>query len=231
MAVKKYKKATPTKRKRQSLTRAQKGYVRTEGDYGRFSGPGGELKYHDHAWFGGFSSAMIIQNLLTIVQGNGPQQRIGRKLTVKKVSFYGVINHLATNDFSNVADTGRMYLVQDTQTNGEQFDPIHFLETDNWKAFRNLTGTSRFRVLWQKTWSSQVQTATVTNATPFTTLWTGGTQSFKFTVNCSIPIEYDATETDGSIGTIRSNNLYFVYHAQSGVCSIDANIRIRYDDK
>lgn len=204
------------------------GRDQTSGYYGRFSRAGGEMKFHDVSVDDAVIAAtMTINNLTIIAQGNNESQRIGRKITIKKISWKYRIALNSKTDADQTADNVRFMLVQDIQTNGAQFTALNLLETDTWQSFRNLANSSRFRVLMTKDVS-----VNVTGAAPSGAAFAFGTANAITIGNkaCSIPIEYDNSATTGAIATVRSNNLYWVTQSSNGVTVGVGNVRLRYND-
>lgn len=150
---------------------------------------------------------------------------------IKKINVRGVVEF---NTASVVqAAYVRMFLVLDKQANGTaptklsgagqgnllQYDGV---ATDI-HAFRDLDNVERYTVL--KEWHHNILA------------FQAGTNSFmksQFLVNKSvtIPIEYDASASDGSLASIRSNNLLLMCGSDqtSGDIKMNGVIRVRYVD-
>jgi len=100
-----------------------RGYARTGGSYtGRFKygGKSAELKYFDNAISFNFDSTGEVPatgQLCTIPQGVAQTERVGRKITIKKIVAKLTIT-LATPTDAIGSDILRLALVQDTQANG-----------------------------------------------------------------------------------------------------------------
>lgn len=205
------------------------GYDRTSGYYGRYKRTGaGELKFFDtDVNDASVSNAMTINNLTIVPEGNGESDRVGRKITIKKIHIRGTVTLLSGTDMALCSTNVLCMLVQDTQTNGAAFAATDLLDTDNFKSFRNLANSQRFKVLYKKVYSLKVSGAAPTGAA-----LAHGEDIRYINVNKSvnIPIEYDNSATTGAVTTVRSNNLYWVTQATEASAGITAGARIRYQD-
>ncbi len=204
------------------------GYDRTGGFYGRFSGPSGELKFHDiNLDDAAVASTLNITNLTVIPEGNGEEQRVGRKINLKKIHVQGAIVMGSGADLSVTNDLVICMIIQDTQTNGAAFVAADFLETDAYDSYRNLANSSRFKVLWKRKYTLRVQ-----GAAPSGAAYIHGEdiKAFSANVTCSIPMEYDNSATSGVITSVRSNNVYFVTISKSNSTALDGTARLRFSD-
>jgi len=210
-----------------------RGYARSGGSYSgkyKYGGKSAELKFFDNAISFNFDSTGEVPatgQLCTIAQGVAQTQRVGRKITIKKIVAKLTIT-LATPTDAIGSDILRLALVQDTQTNGAAatFSGVGgVFETDQVNALRNIDNTSRFRVL--KDFRLQMNpTAGVSGA------WVAVKKTCDFNINCNIPIIYDGSATTGAIDTIRSNNLFLVARggATDDLYTCVGNIRLRFLD-
>lgn len=128
-------------RSRRRITYAQRGYVRTTGFYGRFTS-GGERKFKntvvDDA---AIAATLTINNLTVIAEGNGESERVGRKLTVTKISVLYSMQLPGSTTAAASSDTVRCMLIQDKQTNGAQFVATDLIDLDNFNEFNNLANS------------------------------------------------------------------------------------------
>lgn len=213
--------------KRRSMPGPMRGYYRKSGYYGRFAGRSGEQKFFDTSVDDSpIPVALTATNLTVVPEGNGESDRIGRKITIKKIYWKYQFVLPTTATAADTSDIVRLMLVQDTQTNGAQFVATDLLDSDVYDSFRNLANSSRFRVLMSK--DIPVSTmAGVGSTAAFgeNRKWQAGA---KF---CSIPIEYDNSANTGAITTVRTNNLYWVTQSVSGLCQAVGTVRIRYTDQ
>lgn len=206
------------------------GASRTAGYYGRFSGTGGELKFHDRTLDDDVVSdtGTVTSTLNEIAQGVTESQRIGRKCTLKVISWRWSIELPIHNSVSQpIADSVRIILFVDKQANGDKANVTDLLETAKIWSFRNLANQMRFNIVLDRVIDIEYPTISLTEAgsvfhAPFTTK-AGG-----FYKKCSIPIEFSGTT--GSIGEIRSNNLSLLLISRSGVATFKSEVRVRFSD-
>lgn len=212
-----------------------KGYSRTGGFYGRFSKQKGcgapELKFKDTAIDQtNVTADMTIKQLLTIPEGNGESNRIGRKICIKRISWR--IRVQLQSDTDAIASTEallRGMIILDTQTNGEEFTAVDLLDTDVWKSFNNLANSKRFKTLKK----FEINLASGGNAQTAAGTWVTF-PTFKYitgSIKVDLPIEYDNSATTGAITTIRSNNIYWTTQTVTdSTVNTVGQFRIRYSD-
>lgn len=206
------------------------GRDRTGGFYGRFSGSLAEQKFLDTNVIDATLAANMVHfNLCVIPQDNTESGRIGRKVTIKSIAFHGVLTLDAAVTSANTSNNIRMMLVQDKQTNGAEFAATDLLDTNAILSFNNLANSGRFRILHSDWIDLNTDGGVELGVLPS---W--GTKSIwvNFYKKCNIPIEYDNTAVDGSIGTVRTNSLWMIFQTidaeRVGVSGI---ARVRYTDK
>ncbi len=205
------------------------GFTRKVGYYGRFTGPSGEMKFKDTV----LNDAVVAEalqpfQLLTIPEGNGESERIGRKITIKKVHIRGVFTLAPQTSISLTATQITAMVVQDTQTNGIIIDALDLLEVNTFDSFRNLAESQRFKILYRETFILKAHSGGLNDAP----VWNSGEDvvGVNINLNVNIPIEYNNDLTDGTITTIRSNNIYFVTLSNSGIAASEIRARVRYTD-
>ncbi len=205
------------------------GITRTGGYYGRFAGPDAELKFHDVSVTDAtIASVMTINNLTIIPQDTTESTRIGRKIVIRKIHWKYSMTLPVAVGAGSTSDIVKVMLVLDQQTNGAAFAATDLIETDIWSAFRNLSNSKRFRVLYSKNIQFKAGGATPSGAAHVFS------EDMKYVVGnktCNIPIEYDNTAQTGAIGTVRSNNLYWVTQSISGIIGGVGTVRLRFSDK
>lgn len=225
-------KSTPFKAPRRSLKAARTASFTASRNVAaakRFSRSSStELKFFDtaNAWTFDFTGEVPATGQLNIVpQGVNESERIGRKITIKKIDVRLVIS---PNAATWVGSALRLLLVQDTQCNGAAATysgVAGVLESTDVMAFRNLENVNRFVV--HKDWMFVLNpTAGVTTSMNLTK------KILKFSKEVSIPIEYDSVGTSGALTTTRSNNLFFIARSDNDDDSIAVAgvTRIRYID-
>ena len=136
---------------------------------------------------------------------------------------------------TNPGDPCRLAMVLDKQTNGA----LPTAPTDIYQApsgiaevrsMRNLANSNRFVILKKWDWMEN-PTSVYYNAGA---VYTPSVKHIEFYKRCNIPIEYSETATDGSIATIKSNNIYLFFgthNASAGQkMKFHAILRFRYSD-
>jgi len=209
-----------------------RGYARANSSYsGRFSygrAPRPELKFLDTATsftVDATGEVPTTGQLNLIPQGIGESERVGRKVTIKKVQLRWTVTANSNNFVGSVL---RLMLVQDTQCNGQAatYSGVGgVLESDTVTAFRNLENVERFRVL--KDWFlPMVPTAGIV------TTFNVPIRCLTFNKSCNIPIEFDSAAATGALTTIRSNNLFLLARSSidDDIFLVSGVVRIRYLD-
>ncbi len=191
-----------------------------------------ELKFHDidvddAVIATGFS---VQTALLTIPEGNGEEERIGRSITIKKINWRFRVTLPTTAVADETADTARVVLVWDKQANGAAPASTDVFETNDFQSFNNLSNNRRFRILMDKTYSIRSQGGSGRGATDTLSYAENVIDDTCFK-NVNIPIEYDNTATTGAITTIRSNNITVLLSSASGLVGFSSKMRFRYTDR
>ncbi len=208
------------------------GYDRTSGFYGRYAGSGTEFKFFDvdvdDAAIA-VAGTIAASTVLTIAEGNGESNRVGRKVTVRNIGWRFQVKLTAAAAGSAASDSVRVILYLDKQTNGSAATATMILESDDYQSFNNLANKGRFRVLMDRTYD--------VNASSGSGRGTTDTMSFgdvvvndTFFKKCNIPIEYDNSASDGSLGSMRSNNIGVLLLSKDGHCGFESKMRFRYSD-
>lgn len=120
------------------------------------SGSSEEVKFFDTTNTGtALATTGVITNssLNLIPQGILENNRIGRKCTIKKIQFRGVIQFNSSTTESG--EVVRIMVVWDKQANGAAATITDILETADEKSFNNLSNKNRFVTL--KDWYFPVQ--------------------------------------------------------------------------
>jgi len=209
------------------LSAPQRGYERSGGYYGRFSGPSAELKFFDTALSFGVDATGEVPatgQLVLIPQGVTESTRVGRKATIKSIQMK-FLAQFAPGAAATAASHAFVYLVQDTQCNGAAAAITDVLTGTNMSAaLINLANSGRFKII--KKWKARcVSTAGATTA------YNNTVQHFEWYKKCSIPIEYSSTT--GAITEIRSNNLFLLAGsdtASDDTITIGGTCRVRFSD-
>lgn len=168
-------------------------------------------------------------------QGDGEQNRDGKKITAKSIFISGNVRSAALADQADALAAPVVYvaLVLDTQANGATVVSEQVFTNPNDTAFvntmplRNLQYSSRYRVLAHKTLNLAPTVATTDGANttsiapqqkPFTLSWTG-----------ELPITFTGTTAD--VANVADNALHLIAfnnNASWTACSISFNSRMRF---
>lgn len=201
----------------------RKGYDRTSGRYGNFSS-GLELKFYDQEIPGSFETGGELDAvLLSIAQGTGESQRIGRKITLKSIGWKFEMTLPSTTLIAQTSASVRLIFVLDKQCNGTAPSVAQVLEDSSYQSFNNLSNKSRFRTLMDRNYT--IESPAIVDGVSSVP----GKIQDSFYKKCNIPIEYDGVT--GGLTEIRSNNL-FVLLLGAGVQTVTmtSRMRIRYSD-
>lgn len=210
---------------RASTLGALRGRVRTAGYYGRFTGSGGESKFHDKdVAIVGATAGGLDTSLNLVAQGAGESDRIGRKIVVKKLYCHWTCFLDPTATAGSTSDILRIIFYVDKQANGAAATAAQILESGGsypYQAFRNLANVDRFTLLKDFTVALNAQGGTGASATETQ-------KQGRFAINCNVPIEFDGAT--GSLTEIRSNNIGCLVLGERAGSDFRAAIRVRYTD-
>lgn len=216
----------------QAVPQFKRGYDRTAGYYGRFSGPAGELKFFDTALSFNIDTTAEVPatgQLALIPQGQTQSTRNGNKCTIRSINVHGVLRFVPGASGSADAVV-YMYVIQDTQANGAapsvgDANTGIFTSADLSLANMNLVNAGRFRIL--KKWVIPFNVGA-----GVTTAYNNMSRPFTFYKKCSIPMLYDASADTGALTTIRTNNVFMVAGcvSQDDTISCAGTCRLRYSD-
>ncbi len=216
-----------------ALPRGLKGYARIGGFYGRFSGAGAEWKFHDldvNDAVVAVAGTIAQVSCLTIKEGNGESDRIGRKLTVRSVQWrYKLTLPNLTGNLASLPDTVRVILYLDKQTNGATATAALILQTDDYQSFYNMANQSRFRILCDKTHTLKAAASGAGDGTVNDFSMTQ--QNYQFSMRLNIPIEYDSSANTGVITSMRTNNIGVLLVGSDGKAVFESKMRFRYSDQ
>lgn len=207
-------------------------YYRKTGLY-RHQGP--ELKVTDQAvddsviaagcniWLNASGEA----SALRIAEGVGEEERVGRKITITNILFRYNITIPASTNHLNTFDIVRVICYVDRQTNGAAAANTDILDSNDYRAFNNLSNSKRFIILLDKYYTIACASGSGNGTTDH---FGGNIIADSFYKKCSLPIEYNAANTDGRISTIKSNNIGFMFCSRYGLAGIAGNLRLRFKD-
>lgn len=173
--------------------------------------------------------------------GAGLNQRVGRKITVRKIKVHGTINvaQQAAQAAADSANKVRIVLVQDCQTNAAQMTSAQLFNdasanepTVTINAFQNPNNFGRFRVLKDKmiTMSNLNLTGSPTAAD---VVQASARYQFKFNVNFKIPVEVHFNATNGgTVADIVDHSFHIICGAENVAYAptLSYYVRVCYKD-
>ncbi len=229
----------PFRAPRPYIPRRRRAFVpgrdRTAGFYGRYSGTQPEKKFHDID----IDDAVVAINgtiaqvsCNVIAEGNGESNRIGRRVTVKNINWRFQVTLPTTAVAADTSDVVRVILYLDKQCNGATAvasTDAGILATDDFQSFNNLANSKRFRILMDRTYDLVSKAGSGRGSTD-TLSYADDVISDTFFKKCNIPIEYDNSATDGTITTIRTNNIGVLLLGRNGKAGFASKMRLRYSD-
>ncbi len=207
---------------------SQRGYLRQSGFYGRYSGRGGELKFHDLAVDDAVIAAggTVSTSFNLIAQGVTESTRVGRKCIIKKIDWkISITLPASTSAAGGTPDSVRIQLILDKQANGAVPVVADIMEDGDWQSFRNLANSGRFHFLMDKV---IIMNQTGGAGDGATNDYNESKYFFKFHKDCNIPLEFSSTT--GAITEIRSNNVFMMINSENGLAGLKSQVRIRFSD-
>jgi len=212
--------------------RFRRGYDRTGGYYGRFNKYGdapraSEQKFFDTTLSFAFDATGEVPatgQLCLIPQGVTESTRVGRKCLLKSIYIKGSLAYSPTTSAA-AASTSYLYLILDKQTNGAAAGASDvFMGTSFQTALRNLSNSSRFRILkmWVMDFNSTAGVSTAYNSVR---------KHIDYYRKLNIPLEFSSTM--GALTEIRSNNLFLMagMTGADDLISMDGVCRLRFTDQ
>jgi len=172
----------------------------------------------------------------SMIQGTGPDERIGRHIWMKSLYIVGQVGYIPDEDL-NIPIIDHIYtiwIVLDTQTNKAQLNSEDVLECPVADAsmgpmcIRNMENTDRFTVLKKKTLRGVADTTAVAtddyqNA--------GRRLPFKFFLNLkNLKVLFDPDSTNGTIAQIMDNSIHMLATCSdpSAAPFIEYHARLRF---
>jgi len=215
---------------RKRVMPAASGYTRKVGFYGRFSGPGHELKFFDTAHSFNIDNTGEVPatgQLNIIPQGISQSERLGRKATIKSIQTQLQLTYVPGAATTGV-DCCYIWLILDSQCNGQAAalsDVFSGTATTPSELRINMANSDRFRIL--KKWVIPMVSQAGVSAAYGRVI-----KRVQFYKKCSIDIDWDATAATGAVATTRSNNLFLIAAAnEDDATSVSGFTRLRYTDQ
>ena len=158
------------------------------------------------------SGSIWFPSVNLVSEGVGPQQMIGRKIIIKRITVRGYIEKASSTATSVGAientDYVRFALILDRQANGAAPSVADVYQQANSRGFLNLANSHRFKVL--KTWEMnmnadyEVYWNTQTNVSQFSSA--NIIRDYDWTKRCNIPVEFLGNAGARLITDVKSNN-------------------------
>lgn len=212
-----------------------RGRSRTSGYYGRYkyglSATNPEMKFFDGAGTLGGADINTAGNIAEdslhhVAAGTGEQNRVGRKISLRKIHIRGTYVLTPATDQTKCSAIVRTIVYLDKQCNGSAATVTDILESAAWHSFNNLANKSRFRILLDR----KTKVRSEAGAYDGTDDQYGINQNmYEWHINVNLPIEFNSTT--GAIGEIRSNNvgLLMITNGSARVTT-DYKWRVRFFD-
>ncbi len=124
-------------------------------------------------------------------------------------------------------DIVRVIVYLDKQCNGAAATVLGILETADFQSFNNLANKGRFRILHDNNVDLNYA-AMGGNGTTHDTL--GVNHSYQWYKSVNIPIEFDNSADDGTLATIRTNNIGVMLVGVNGTAGFGSKMRLRFTD-
>ncbi len=188
----------------------------------------GELKFFDTA----FSSTIaatgtILDSLNLIAQGTTENSLNGRKCTLRSIKIQGAITAANSTLPASTSVRCRVIFYVDKQTNGATAAVLDLLETAVINSHKNLANQGRFIIL----------SDTITPMNLYAGSGDGTTNTFGevqtiYDVYRKLNTPLEFSGTDGTIGTIRSNNIGMlaITDTAAPVVNLAYTARVRFSD-
>lgn len=210
-----------------------RGYLRTGGNYGRY-GASNRAAGHELKWFDVPETVVPVtvggviaeNSFCEMAQGVGENERLGRKCTIKQLHITGTCTLATPTSTSDTDDIVRVMVIQDKQTNGSAENITDVLEYTGYQSFRNLSNSSRYRVLGEK-----IMAMNAVGGANVAAGYAGASVNKTFKFNLSklwVTMEYDGAT--GAVSEMRTNNIFLLAISKSGLCSIVCQSRCRFAD-
>ncbi len=217
-------------RSRAYVRPAQRGFLRAGGYYGRYSAKTGETKFHDFVLDDALiaTAGTVTPSINLIAEGTTESTRIGRKCRIVGIGWKWTcaLNSQDAQATPASGDVARIIMFIDKQANGATAAVTDILETANYQSFNNLSNSSRFRTLMDKTVvlnranMASDGAGVVSNSNNF--------RAGTFYKKCNIPLEWSGTT--GVITELRSNNVGVLLISKAGGMVFDSQVRVRFSD-
>lgn len=203
------------------LTRPQKGYVRTIGNYRRFGGCYQDMKWLDQEIVSTIpadngTTNRVVASIVNIAQGATENQRVGSRMVVKELGFkFTLVQNQFAGDISLAqCHTVRVIIFLDKQCNGAAVTSTDILQdaagvpgSESALDFRKLNNIGRFKLLMDRSYNLNAPGGLGSNSGS-TVLMPERCLTDHFFWKGQITVEYSGAT--GAITELRSNNIGYM---------------------
>lgn len=161
---------------------------------------------------------------MSIEQGAGETNRLGRKCTIRKLHMMGQVYIPAGNALAAGTDICRVLVYLDKQSNGAAATVANILASAIFNSFRNLQNSERFYVLSDKRYT--VNAPISGNGT--SSLAGKVLRNWSINKNVNIPLQFDAST--GAITDLTSSNIGVLVISEGQDCYYKYTWRLRFSD-
>ncbi|AGS36184.1 hypothetical protein [Circoviridae 3 LDMD-2013] len=154
--------------------------------------------------------------LNAISQGDGEEQRDGRGYKITSVHLRGYVLFAGQSGAGATSDHMRIILLQDTQTNGTQFNAEDVIDNSSGVnelqtvAFRNLENTNRFKILKDIVVHKPTTGLAGNQANPGDVESNSATMPIQMDVNFKYPVNVLCTGTGGTVSNLTDNSFHLM---------------------
>lgn len=182
-----------------------------------------------NSWTGGELDPATVSCISAPAMGDGPSERDGRKIVIKKVLVRGTVkfNNLQTVSPNNNAFPvhARILVVWDKQTNGTQLsaEDVVVSQSRQYLGFRNLEYSSRFTVLMDKTITLERKAAVGTTSDA---VFLGVSENFELFKDVEIPVTF--VSSSAGVSSVTDNSIHVIGTTDASAlvtCEYEARIR------
>ncbi len=213
---------------------AKRGFYRKVGFYSgpRATGATQELKFFDTVPSDAITTITgeIWPSLNNIAVGTGESQRIGRKITIRKIHMrYNAIFVGHSTATVPSGDVLRLIFYCDTQTNGLPAVVADILDSANYLSHNYLPNRGRFRILKDVSHPMNQTAMAINHASPAAAYVSPTVyRPANFNWSGAIPIEFSGAT--GATTEIKSNNFGILAITKQALCGYTGHCRVRFTD-
>jgi len=202
-----------------------------------------ELKFVDYektgdafttSWASGEMNPTTPLCISAVAQGDGENQRDGRKYLLHSVHMRGKVQVSTSESGAGPpADViCRLLIVQDTQTNASELNAEDVMlvnaTASSVYSMRNLQEVTRFKILWDKRIRIPVSAASMNEGA--INLFANANVSipFSFDYNFTTPVGVNCVGTTATVAAISDNSIHVIGVASSALVTLEYKTRIRF---